>query len=839
MRTITLTLLLSICVLSANAQYCEAPYTAGTTDNDYIDGFALNTINNLASGPGDGSGYSDFTDLSTVLYLGETYTMQIVNTPSFAEGYRAWIDYNQDEVFSTDEEIMTAVTLTAGDETFVDFTVPLEAITGDTRLRLRCVYGTTAFTACSSQTYGEAEDYSIAIAGLGHDIGVANITSIAPDCDLSATTPITITIENFGTENAFGFNLNFAVDGGTVITEPFVGGIIPDATATYTFTGTADLSFDGYHTIEAWTSWVSDEFPGNDSLTAIAENTSTYLTAGFPESLCYDGGTLFPSPIAGGGTWTGDAIINSETGELNPALVGGIGASTTVTYSFIPDDAYTVTAIPFAPYTLYDPESLSLGDDAFGTADIGFNFTFFGITYTGMSIASNGFIQFVGGTATTSYTPQHFPNAAQPNNMIAFCWTDLNPGDGGSIYYETQGTAPFRRFIVEYNAVRHYLSESTVTGQIVIYETSNMIDIISNDIQSDGGNMTQGIEDLPGTTAYVADEIYNLEAFEMENMAWRYAVTPCAGTVTDTIYFITPPDLSIDDVTACADESVILDAGEGAESYFWSTGETTQTIDVVESGDYWVVYVASLACSVSDSAHIVINPLPVIELGDDGIACEGTMLDAENTGSSYLWNTGDITQTLFVTETGTYDVEVVDANGCFNSDTISMTITPLPIAAFDVLVTDALTAVFTSLAVDAITWFWDFGDGATSTVENPWHTYPVAGSYNVTLVVTNGCGADFSSTVIEAGTAVVALQPSAISVYPNPAGDYFMIAIPETIQQEDTWIQLYDVTGNIVINKQIKDDADCIITTTNLPSGSYIANITCNEFTVNKLIVVE
>lgn len=839
MHNFTLTLLLSLCVFNATAQYCDATYTAGTTDNDYIDGFELNTINNLASGPGDGSGYSDFTDLSTILYLGETYTMHIVNTPSFAEGYRAWIDYNQNEVFASDEEIMTAVSLTAGDETFIDFTIPLSASIGDTRLRVRCVYGTTSFTSCSSQTYGEAEDYTILIAGLGQDIGVVDIAAIAPDCDLSATSPITITIENFGTESALGFNLNFAVDGGAIITEPFIGGIIADATITYTFIGTADLSVDGYHNIVAWSSWISDEFTANDSLSAIAENTSTFLTAGFSESICYDGGTLFPSPIAGGGTWSGDAIINSETGELNPALVGGIGASTIVNYSFIPTDAYTVTAIPFAPYNLYDPASIELGDDAFATAAIGFNFTFFGITYTSLSIASNGFVQFLGGTFPTSYSPQHFPNATQPNNMIAFCWTDLNPGDGGNIYYEMQGTAPYRRFIIEYNEVKHYLSDATVTGQIVIYETSNMIDIINNDIESDGGNMTQGIEDLSGTTAYVADELYNLEAFSMENLAWRYAVTPCAGTVTDTIYFITPPDLSIDDATVCAGEDVVLDAGDGAESYFWSTGETTQTINIVESGDYWVVYVASLACSVGDSAHIVINPLPVIELGDDGIACEGTMLDAENIGASYSWNTGAITQTLFVTETGTYNVEVIDANGCSNLDTISMIITPLPIAAFDVLVTDALTAVFTSLAVDAITWFWDFGDGTTSTIENPWHTYPIAGSYNVTLVVTNDCGADLSTSVIEASTAVVTINRNEINIYPNPSTDYFSITVPAQLQQNNAFIQLYNMLGDVVADKQINGATTIMFNTINLPSGSYIVSIKSDDLILNSLIVIE
>ncbi|WP_162200011.1 PKD domain-containing protein, partial [Methanosarcina mazei] len=76
-----------------------------------------------------------------------------------------------------------------------------------------------------------------------------------------------------------------------------------------------------------------------------------------------------------------------------------------------------------------------------------------------------------------------------------------------------------------------------------------------------------------------------------------------------------------------------------------------------------------------------------------------------------------------------------------------------PVAAFSSNVTDGyapLTVQFTDLSANAAEWNWNFGDGETSTVQNPAHTYSTAGEYNATLTVANANGTGSSSSTITA-----------------------------------------------------------------------------------------
>jgi len=144
--------------------------------------------------------------------------------------------------------------------------------------------------------------------------------------------------------------------------------------------------------------------------------------------------------------------------------------------------------------------------------------------------------------------------------------------------------------------------------------------------------------------------------------------------------------------------------------------------------------------------------LPVVNIGPDGNRCGVTevVLDAGNEGSKYLWSTGEETQTITVTSSGTYSVVVNNGIGAAY-DTIEVNLVPAIVASAIVPVNAcAFTSVsFTDSSTDAVSWSWDFGDEGTSTLQNPDHIFSEAGIYTVTLTVQNsyGCSDVFTGDI--------------------------------------------------------------------------------------------
>ena len=87
-----------------------------------------------------------------------------------------------------------------------------------------------------------------------------------------------------------------------------------------------------------------------------------------------------------------------------------------------------------------------------------------------------------------------------------------------------------------------------------------------------------------------------------------------------------------------------------------------------------------------------------------------------------------------------YNWEVTGAPCASQRTAVPVTIDPAPTAAFSSAV-NQLTVNFTDQSIGATAWAWDFGDGNTSSLQNPTHTYASNGSYQVSLAVPNvgGC----------------------------------------------------------------------------------------------------
>lgn len=133
-----------------------------------------------------------------------------------------------------------------------------------------------------------------------------------------------------------------------------------------------------------------------------------------------------------------------------------------------------------------------------------------------------------------------------------------------------------------------------------------------------------------------------------------------------------PPVIEI-----CEGEIYIFDAGSGFVAYLWNDDSDfiTQTFATGDAGRYWIQVVDENGLFGSDTVELVVNPLPVVDLGPDTILLidESIVLDAGNAGSLYTWSTGAISQTVEVwgSETpATIWVEVTTMAGCSAGDTI-------------------------------------------------------------------------------------------------------------------------------------------------------------------------
>ena len=207
--------------------------------------------------------------------------------------------------------------------------------------------------------------------------------------------------------------------------------------------------------------------------------------------------------------------------------------------------SYTVSSISYNP-----PYSFNTGTSIFQSVDdvwsslisLPFDFCFFGNTYNQIIIGSNGVVSFNVGSAN-GYCAWSFstsiPNSSIPYpNSINGAYHDIDPSVSGShdVNYAVLGTYPCRTFVVNYYNVPHYQCNNlTTTQQIVLYETTNVIEVYIDDKPTctswNGGNAVIGIQNASGSIGYCPPN-RNTGPWSANQEAWRF--TP-SGNTTSTI----------------------------------------------------------------------------------------------------------------------------------------------------------------------------------------------------------------------------------------------------------------------------------------------------------------
>ena len=142
-------------------------------------------------------------------------------------------------------------------------------------------------------------------------------------------------------------------------------------------------------------------------------------------------------------------------------------------------------------------------------------------------------------------------------------------------------------------------------------------------------------------------------------------VEGCSNTANITVTVNPLPTITIGgNTTVCAGSSTTLTAS-GANTYIWSTGDNTASVNINVFGVYTVTGTSSEGCSNTATVTVLVSQLPQITITGETDICAGesTTLTA-NGGETYLWNDGTTDNTLTVSTAGTYQVIGYNAAGC-------------------------------------------------------------------------------------------------------------------------------------------------------------------------------
>lgn len=154
------------------------------------------------------------------------------------------------------------------------------------------------------------------------------------------------------------------------------------------------------------------------------------------------------------------------------------------------------------------------------------------------------------------------------------------------------------------------------------------------------------------------------------------------------------------------------------------------------------------------------------------------------------------------TTSGMYQQTLPASNGCDTTVNLNLSIFTPPTAGFSAMQNGNNTGFADNSSLGVI-WFWDFGDGNTSTLQNPVHAYQQNGVYQVCLTVTTleGCSDQYCDQV--AVTLVGEKEPNelqSLELYPNPSQGELYLMSTQTIN--GAVIQIFNAQGKTILQQE-------------------------------------
>jgi len=258
-------------------------------------------------------------------------------------------------------------------------------------------------------------------------------------------------------------------------------------------------------------------------------------------------------------------------------------------------------------------------------------------------------------------------------------------------------------------------------------------------------------------------------------------------------------------------------------------GAGTRTISLASgvnnTGDAPAQTVDQITVDLVDGPQVVDLNMIVPVAGDYNIGGNNVGLYRNQTGPSYPYtlpgvmtiNSSSASTSPFDFYYYFYDIEVRDIP-CIS---LPVNVTVSPVSADFSFVNNGVTVSFTDLSTNATSWFWDFGDGNTSTLQNPVHTYGGGGPFTATLSV-NGqtnCTAD---ELIDALVGIGEAESGELNLLlvPNPANSEVMVRFTDL--EENAALSIYSSDGRLIkIQTLSKGTSSSLLSVGDLANAVY------------------
>ena len=510
----------------------------------------------------------------------------------------------------------------------------------------------------------------------------------------------------------------------------------------YSFTYTPTTAWQ-YITIGNFTNDVSQTRSVQDA-TATTVNTAYYFiddvviepiitacstTASNSGDVCAGANTdLTTTPVTGGTySWTGPngftSSMQNVSNVIPPTLPGSYDYTVTVmdaTSTCTSTTSITVNSIPTADAGSYSPLCENDSDLQLVGSPVGGTFSGTGIT--GTSFSTNQ------GTQTITYSITDANGCTDTDQTII----TVNP-----LPIVNAGT---------YNPVCMDVADITLSGSPV------------------GGTFSgTGVTGTSFSTNQGTQTI-------------SYSFTNANGcTNSDQTTITVNPLPTVDAGTynaVCENDSDILLVGTPASGTFSGTGVVGNNFST-NQGTQSITYSITDAngCTGTDQTTITVNPLPNVSAGGNQSICLGSTITLDGTGAmTYSWDNGAINGQTFTPGIGTtlYTLTGTDANGCVNTDAVTVTVLDVPNAIISSNINTGnapLSVVFYNSSTNSTSYVWNFDNGEllnSTNNSNQVITFQNEGDYYVTLIASNGICQDIDTILIN---VLPMLQPTI--TFPN------------------------------------------------------------------------